>query len=169
MTTVIPHNFFRIAAITLLVLSAIVMSRAAIADTGVVLTVSGKIAGNGNRDFTLEDLERLGTTSFVSKNNWMEGTHKFEGVPFQKFLDAVGADGEKLQAVALNEYSAEIPMDAVKDKPALLVTRIDGETISVREKGPVWILYPQTDDHPEYRNPPFTHYMVWQLRRIDVR
>ncbi len=95
--------------------------------------------------------------------------HTFEGVPFQKFLETVGADGEKLQVVALNEYAAEIPMDAVRNKPVLLVTRIDGKTISVREKGPVWILYPQTDAYPQYRKPPYTHYMVWQLRRIDVR
>lgn len=169
MTTVFPHNFFRIAAVTLLILSALVISRASIADTGVVLTVSGKIAGNGSRDFTLEDLEKIGTTSFVSRNNWMEGTHTFEGVPFQKFLETVGAKGKSLMVVALNEYEAEIPMEAVKGKPGLLVTRINGETISVREKGPVWILYPQTDDYPEYRKPPYTHYMVWQLRRIDVR
>ncbi len=49
MTTVFPHIFFRIAAATLLILSALVISRAPIADTGVVLTVSGKIAGDRSR------------------------------------------------------------------------------------------------------------------------
>ncbi|MBO6521366.1 MAG: molybdopterin-dependent oxidoreductase [Rhodospirillales bacterium] len=169
MTTLMTRNFIWFAAATLLIISAFFITRPAIADDGVILTVSGKIAGGGKRDFTLEDLEKIGMTSFVSPNNWMEGTHKFEGVPFQKFLETVGAAGTSLMVVALNEYEAEIPMSAVKGKPALLVTRIDGETISVREKGPVWILYPQTDDYPDYKKPPFTHYMVWQLRNIDVR
>jgi len=41
--------------------------------------------------------------------------------------------------------------------------------MSVREKGPLWILYPQGNDFKEYRKAPYINFMVWQLRSLEIR
>ncbi len=37
----------------------------------------------------------------------------------------------------------------------------------VREKGPVWVIYPM-DDNPELRNDLYNDRLVWQLKEISV-
>lgn len=172
MSTAVIRKPILFVFLTVLIVAGFGFGNPGFADNKVVLTITGKIATTGSddkRDFTLEELEQLGMDSFTSENTWLEGTHKFEGVPFRKILETVNATGDTLYATALNDYTVDIPIDALTDRPALLVTRIDGELIPVREKGPIWILYPQSDNHSEYRRAPFVNYMVWQLRFIDVR
>jgi hypothetical protein len=41
----------------------------------------------------------------------VQGAGKFEGVPLAKLLDAVGATGDRIVSIGLNDYSAEMPME----------------------------------------------------------
>jgi hypothetical protein len=45
---------------------------------------------------------------------------------------------------------------------------MDGEILKVREKGPLWIIYPQ-DDHPELQNKQTQAKWVWQIKEIRVK
>jgi len=138
----------------------------------VILTISGKIANKNTKEsaeFSAGMLKKLGLHSFKSTNNWIAGEHIFEGIKIKDLMTYVGAMGTKLYAVALNDYSATIPLEAIIDSPALVVLNIDGEQMSVREKGPLWILYPQGDGFEKYQKAPYTNYMVWQLRSLEVR
>jgi hypothetical protein len=47
-----------------------------------------------------------------------------------------------LRAKAINDYAIDIPLsDAVQGGP-IVAYRLDGDTMSVRDKGPLWIVYP---------------------------
>ena len=72
-----------------------------------------------------------------------------------------------LYAVALNNYKVEIPIDDASRYAVLLATRLDGEPMSVRDKGPLLVIYP-FDAHPELRSAVYYSRSAWQLRSIEV-
>src|SRR5437764_6813929 len=77
-----------------------------------ILTISGRIAagGDGTVQFDREALEALGIVTIETSTPWYKGSVKFEGVSLQKLMQHVGATGDNLVAVALNDYSSEIPI-----------------------------------------------------------
>jgi hypothetical protein len=48
-----------------------------------------------------------------------------------------------------------------------LATLADGKPMSVREKGPVWMLFPY-DDVAAYRTEQTYARSIWQLNRIEI-
>jgi hypothetical protein len=136
-----------------------------------ILTVAGSIAvtnKDGVAQFDRRMLEALGAVSFETTTPWYSGPVTFEGVPLAKVMEAVGAKGETLVAVALNNYSAELPMEDAKKYNVILAYKRNGEYMSVREKGPLFVVYPY-DSMPELKNQKFYSRSVWQLSRIEVR
>lgn len=135
----------------------------------VVLTVTGRIdAGTGGAArFDMAMLRALPAREFTTSTIWTEGAHRFRGVPLATLLDAVSADGTTLKATALNDYSVEIPVtDAVPEGP-IVAYEFDGREMSVREKGPLWIVYP-FDADADYRTESIYSRSIWQLDRIEV-
>lgn len=136
----------------------------------VILTLSGKVATPESGEtwqFDLADLQALPTAKFETTTIWTEGKQAFEGVPLVALLDHVGASGKQLRAVALNDYAVTIPIaDAVEGGPIVAYMR-NGAEMSVRDKGPLWIVYPY-DDNETYKSEEFYSRSVWQLDRIVV-
>ncbi|MCK6452910.1 MAG: molybdopterin-dependent oxidoreductase [Alphaproteobacteria bacterium] len=136
-----------------------------------ILTVTGKI-GVTNSDksavFDRAMLESLGMTSFTTATPWYKEPVTFEGVPLAKLMEAVGATGDRFVAVALNDYSAELPMEDVKKYPVILALKRDGQYMPVRDKGPLFIVY-HYDSNPDLKNQKFYSRSVWQVARIEVK
>lgn len=161
------------------VVGAVVLAIAAFAgaaslpapDEKPILTVVGSI-GVTNKDgaaqFDRAMLEALGPVSFETTTPWYSGPVTFEGVPLAKVLKAVEAKGKTLVAVALNNYSAELPVEDAMKYNVILALKRNGEYMSVRDKGPLFIVYPY-DSVPELKNQKFYSRSVWQLSRIEVR
>ena len=79
-----------------------------------ILSVSGNIKRtNGGLEalFDRDMLEALGTVVFETATPWDKQPVRFEGVPLGRLLDHLKASGTRLTAVALNDYSAELPME----------------------------------------------------------
>lgn len=136
----------------------------------VILTVRGAI-GNGNSPegalFDRPMLEALGTERLRTSSPWTDGVAEFEGVPARKVMAAVGARGSVAIASALNDYQAEIPLSDFEDYPVLFALRMNGQELTVRDRGPIWIVYPR-DDHAELRNERINSRWVWQLTGLTV-
>jgi hypothetical protein len=136
-----------------------------------ILTVSGKIANtnkDGSAQFDRAMLESMGMVSFVTSTPWYKEPVAFEGVPLAKVMQAVGAKGDKLLATALNDYSAELPMEDVAKYNVILALKRNGEYMPIRDKGPIFIVYP-FDSNPDLKNQKFYSRSVWQVARIEVR
>lgn len=134
-----------------------------------ILTVSGKISSpDGTVKFKREALEELGTVSIETNTPWYKGPVKFEGVPLDKLMQAVGASGDRVVVVALNDYSTEIPMEDFAKYHAILALKRDGEYMPVRDKGPLFVVYPYDSD-PELRSQKFYSRSVWQVSSIIVK
>jgi hypothetical protein len=136
-----------------------------------ILSISGKIT-NANKDgaaqFDRAMLEALGTVAFTTTTPWFKGEVTFEGVPLAKVMAAVGAKGDRLVAIALNDYSAELPMDDLAKYNVILALKRDGAYMPVRDKGPIFIVYPYDSD-PELKAQKFYARSVWQVARIEVK
>ncbi|MBS1164775.1 MAG: Oxidoreductase molybdopterin binding domain protein [Proteobacteria bacterium] len=136
----------------------------------VILTISGSIKNTNNNtgvaEFDLPMLEALAHASLVTTTPWTVGPTAFEGVAITDLLAAVGASGSAMTVTALNDYIATVPV-ADAQSGAILAYRINGAYFSIREKGPLWLMYP-FDTLPQLRREEIYARSVWQIRKIDI-
>ncbi len=136
----------------------------------VILSVAGFIAettGDGVAEFDLAGFESLGTETIRTTTIWTEGEVSFRGVSLRTFLDRLGAEGSILRVWALNDYTVDVPFaDAVENGPILAI-EADGKPLSVRDKGPIWLLYP-FDSDAQYQTEVIYARSIWQIERMEV-
>ena len=113
-------------------------------------------------------LEALGAENFETTTIWTEGVQSFTGVPLNTLLDALGAEGETLRAIALNDYAVEIPASDAEDGGPIVAYLQNGAPMSVREKGPLWIVYPY-DARTDYQTEQIYSRSIWQLVSIEIQ
>ncbi|HCJ6374185.1 TPA: molybdopterin-dependent oxidoreductase [Citrobacter freundii] len=136
----------------------------------VLLTVSGNIE-NTNEDgkavFDIASLEKLGTVSFQTTSPWYNGRTTFTGISLQKLMDYVGANGSVVKVTALNDYTTVIPLSDFKKYNVILALKINGEYMRIRDKGPLFIVYPY-DSIPELNNQIFYSRSAWQVSSMKI-
>ena len=136
----------------------------------VILTISGQVSRT-NRDgaavFDMAMLEGLGVKGFSTTTSWYTGPVSFEGVPMAHLLDYVGAQGSKVTAMALNDYTTDIPLEDFRHYDAILALKRDGEYMPVRDKGPLFIVYPYDSD-PALKHQRYYSRSAWQVARLVV-
>lgn len=136
-----------------------------------ILTVSGTIR-NTNKDATAQFdramLEGLGMTGFETRTPWYDKPARFEGPLMQALLTYVGADGSRVVALALNDYSTEIPLSDFSRYGAILALKRDATYLTVRDKGPLFIVYPYDTD-PELRQQKYYGRSAWQVAQLVIK
>lgn len=137
----------------------------------VVLTVTGDIAltnADGAALFDRAMLEAMEPVEFTTTTTWTDGPQVFRGVLLLDLLSLLGVTGGNLRAAAVNDYAVDIPVsDAVEGGP-IVAYRLNGKPMSLRDKGPLWIVYPY-DSRREYRSEVIYSRSIWQLDRLEVR
>lgn len=162
-----------LAAVLVPVPPAIAASAALTQPEGqVILEVTGAIArGNGEGGavarFDLAMLEALPQRDTVTATPWYEGPQHFKGPLIASLLDAVAAEGTRLRVTAINDFSAELPVAEVLALPVILATRLNGERMPVREKGPLFVIYP-FDEVTGLLNETTLNRSVWQVKAIEI-
>ncbi len=136
----------------------------------VLLTVTGLIDvtnAEGSAQFDLDMLESLDGTIVETSTIWTEGVHVFQGVSLAVLVDELGIEGATLMATAINDYSVEIPLTDAVDGGPIVAYKMDGNIMSVRDKGPLWVIYPY-DSNADYRSEVVYSRSIWQLDRIEA-
>jgi hypothetical protein len=136
-----------------------------------ILVISGKIttknAGEVAR-FDMKMIEALPQHSFTTSTPWFDRPVKFTGPLLADVLAAVKASGSNVSAVAINDYRITIPAaDASKFK-VIVARLIDDKPIPVREKGPLFVIYP-FDSDARLRTSIYYERSIWQLKALDIR
>lgn len=124
---------------------------------------------NGDsRTFTLQQLQRLPQSS-ISQRGPQGTEQRWTGVSLGTLLDHAfgGRLGRTLRVEALNQYSVVIPTEDIQRYQPLVAYLQDGQFMSIRDYGPLQLLYP-FDDHPELHQQAFYNRAVWQLSEIHV-
>lgn len=142
----------------------------------VVLTLSGKI-GVQNQPATkqspfnvaldMAQLQALPQKTFVTTTPWDVDPVAYTGPLLRDVLALVNASGQRLRAVALDDYRVKIPVSDAVQFDLLLALRMNGQDIPVRTKGPLFIVYP-FDANATLKNKVYYERAIWQLKAIEV-
>ncbi len=136
----------------------------------VILSVSGKIAETNQgktATFDLAMLEALPQKTFTTKTPWDNQPVKFSGPLLRDLLAAVKASGSNLKAVAVNDYKITIPVEDAQKFDMVVAHRMNDQTIPVRTKGPLFIVYP-FDTAKELQSSVYYERSIWQLKAIEI-
>jgi hypothetical protein len=134
----------------------------------VVLTLGGNVRltnAPGEARFDRAMLDALPQAGFVTGSPWTDRPVRFDGITGAALVDAVGAHGREATATALNDYKVTIPMADFAEGGLLVASRIDGERLPIRARGPLWIVYP-FDSTLRFRTELFYARSIWQLKSI---
>lgn len=137
----------------------------------ILLTVSGNIThtnGHGVADFDRAMLEGLQQHQVTMQTPWTDGEVSFQGFRVSDLMTMVGAEGREVVATALNDFSANIPFEDFSDRDVLIALEMNGEPMRVRDKGPLWVIYPVDPSTGELTVVDRDR-MVWQLRSLTIR
>jgi len=136
----------------------------------VILTVSGDVGPNDGQNtwaFDRKALEALPSQLIETTTIWTEGMQSFEGVSLDVLLNHVQAEEGTIRAVALNDYAVTIPTSDAKEGGPIVAYSRNSRAMSVRDKGPLWIIYPY-DANEAYQSEEIYARSIWQLNRLEV-
>ncbi|UTV97819.1 molybdopterin-dependent oxidoreductase [Marinomonas rhizomae] len=137
----------------------------------VILTITGNITNtnaDGNKaEFDRDMLMNLEVMNQRTMTPWSEGVDLYRGPLLRSVMAAVGAKTDELSVTALNDYSAEVPRKDGEEYDVILAMEMNGKVMSVRDKGPIFLLYPFSDE-PNLNNEVIHNRSVWQIKSINV-
>lgn len=165
------RSFHFIAALTLTGLSTLALALDAPKERP-VLTITGKIGvsnspGGGVR-LDMKMIEALPQHSFTTRTPWYDKPVKFTGPLLADVLKLVKAQGQTIGATAINDYRITIPAGDASQHGVIMARLIDDQPIPVREKGPLFIVYP-FDNSATLRSSVYYERSIWQLKALDIQ
>ena len=141
------------------------------AEGDILLKITGQVeefnTDNKEAHFDLALLQSYPVTTIRTDTPWTDGVIEFEGVLLRDLLPSVKSSGQKLIAEAINDYFVTIPVEDVLMYDAIIAYKKDGKLMSIRDKGPLWIIYPWRDN-PDLKTELHHSRSVWQLISLRV-
>jgi len=138
----------------------------------IILTLSGLDPAHfpgGEVRFDRAGLAALGPVTFRTTSIWTDGLHSFTGVPVVKLAEAFALKSDSAIILhALNDYEVQMPLAEATPEAPILAYEMDGKPMSVRDKGPIWVVYPYDAKPALYQTVTAFARSVWQLDRIEV-
>lgn len=137
----------------------------------VILEVNGAVSltnGEGAARFDYDMLQSLGLVTVQIDSPWVAEGSRFEGVLARDLMNMVGASGEEIHAQAADGYVVTIPFSDLVEHDTLLALSMNGKRMGLRDRGPVWIIY-DNSDRPEISETLINSRMIWQLKSLTVR
>jgi len=93
---------------------------------------------------------------------------QFSGPTLARVLETFGvSEQSQITLAALNDYKVTGSFEELLALDAIIATRRDTKTMSVRDRGPFWVILPLSQ-RPELDEEAFHRYMVWQLSGIEL-
>lgn len=136
-----------------------------------ILVVEGQIRNcNSGLEARLDlsMLEALPKTVVKTQNPWEAGEATYEGVLLRDLLGFVDANGTVLKITALNDFRADLSVSDTQSIGVILAYKRNGQYMPVREKGPLFVVFPFSEN-PSLSNEERFAQSVWQVARITVK
>lgn len=115
---------------------------------------------------SMEKLMKMPATEFYTSTPWTSGVQKFRGVDFKLLLDTYDITAQTVRISALNDYSVMVPASVLRTDGAILAYHLNDGEMSIREKGPFWLVFP-FDRDVRFQTDTYWAYSVWQVKAID--
>ncbi|RUR26858.1 oxidoreductase [Vreelandella andesensis] len=139
-------------------------------ESSVILSINGDINHRNvltEARFDRDMLSALPQHSFETGTPWTEGSSAYSGPLMRTLLESVGSVGDSVHVSALNGYEAQIPISDFYEYDVILALERDGQSIPIREYGPLWVLYPFSQDEA-LLSEKMRFRAVWQVMQIHV-
>lgn len=99
----------------------------------------------------------------------LPGGNRWLGVPLRLLVERLGGTpASALQLIALNDYTVGIPWSDLQQYDPVLAYQRDGRPMSVRDKGPLILIYP-FDAHPGLRTQHYLNRSIWQVNALTLK
>jgi len=122
---------------------------------------------NKTKTFTRKDLSSYKQFSITQETFWTDGATTFKGPLLKDILTKNAFTGKFLTAIAYNDYKVKIPREDFYSYNVILATHVNGKEITVRSKGPLWLIYPW-GNHTELDQKIYYARSIWQLVKATV-
>lgn len=138
----------------------------------IILSVTGKIDRFNAQDSLLLNREQVmlaGVVEYDVTDPFLQRPVRFRGVLMRDLLALAGVhqDAESLYITALNDYSVDVPISEVTDRPVLFALDQDGVPMTPDFRGPAMLVFPY--DHFPYEHLVYEALWIWQIASIEVR
>jgi hypothetical protein len=156
---------------TAFVLTIAVVGRSAMPAAADAMLVVTNTTDSGKPELRLTEaeLKAFPQVTVRTRTEFTDGVVAFVGPLVRDVVAALDAsDATTLHMVAANDYAVDIPMADVQDYDVILAMSANGKRLSIRDKGPIWVMYP-LDDHPELQDSVYNVRLIWQLTRIEIK
>ena len=135
----------------------------------VILEIAGRIGNSNGGDiatFDREMLETLGLETIKTATPWHTGEVRFEG--FAEEADGqrrrVGENRESHRPERLRD---DDPHRRLRKYGTILALKRDGQYMPIRDKGPLFIIYPYDSD-PNLRSQMYYARSARQVKRLEI-
>jgi hypothetical protein len=126
-------------------------------------------ASDATTEMSREEIDGLEQIVISTENDFSDGMTMFEGPLARDVFAAAGAPLEGVGVfIAANDYRVEIPLEDFAKYDVIFATSMNGNRLSLRDKGPIWLVYPMSD-HVELQDSVFNSRLIWQLVKIELK
>lgn len=145
--------------------AAVLACAPALAEPALTLARDGETVA----EFSLEQLAALPQATIVTGNAFVDGQRRYRGPRASDVLAPLDlAPGAVLDFFAANDYAVAIPYADILEFQPILALEIDGAPLSLRDRGPIWLMYP-ISERSELQDPLYLGRLIWQVVQINVR
>ncbi len=132
------------------------------------LTIRSKALGK-ELGLTLKQLRDMSQETVVTGNEFVDGKRVFRGPLMRDVMRRFSSSLPKMVVLtAANDFQSAAPVKEFFKYNVILALSVDGVALSMRDKGPIWMIYPMSD-FPELRDPSYNSRLIWQLISIDYK
>ena len=160
----------RVAGAALLA-TLVVLGATASAPAEDALLVVRNVAAKDDPEVRLTEAELLAMPQVTvrTRTEFTDGVVEFVGPLARDVVELVGRHGaDTAHLVAANDYSVDVPLEDFYAYDVILAMSANGERLTRRDKGPIWLMYP-LDDHSELQDPLYNVRLIWQLTTMELR
>lgn len=130
----------------------------------------GKLNPNAPEYITPLSVEKtFKLQKFHLYNPWEKQENTYEGILLNQLIEKYGSKDTKiLKLIALDDYTIDFPKSLYENERILLAAKVDGEFISIREKGPMRIVF--VDYNTEEKKYELNlEKWLWMIKKIEFQ
>ncbi len=116
--------------------------------------------------YDLNTLRALETVVVRTTTTWTEGVQEFVGVPLVTLLPEISGAFD-MRMTAINDYAVTMSSEVLTDRYPIVAYERNGALMSVRDKGPFWLIFPFDEDEA-FTTEAMLSRSIWQLVRIEI-
>ena len=115
---------------------------------------------------SIEQLLALPQQEFSTLHTWTEVKETFSGPLLEDVVNLICKGVVSVELKALNDYSITVDFEGVKQYKPIIAHSINGQRLSIRDKGPLWVMVDYETHNLDSKN--LESLMVWQLSDIVI-